>query len=61
MVIDNNTPYRIAGFGKVKPKMLDGTVRTLDAVRHVLDLKKNLIFLINFDLKGYKFTSEIGS
>ncbi|GJV22163.1 probable serine/threonine-protein phosphatase 2A regulatory subunit B'' subunit TON2 [Tanacetum coccineum] len=38
--------------------MHDGVVRTLTDVRHVPDLKKNLISLGVFDSKGFKYTSE---
>ncbi|GKF22988.1 retrovirus-related pol polyprotein from transposon TNT 1-94, partial [Tanacetum coccineum] len=40
--------------------MHDGVVRTLTDVRHVPDLKKNLISLGVFDSKGFKYTSENG-
>ncbi|GMI95059.1 hypothetical protein HRI_003175200 [Hibiscus trionum] len=35
----------IVGIGEVRNKIYDGTVRTLCDVRHILDLKKNLISL----------------
>ncbi|GJW75669.1 hypothetical protein Tco_0135039 [Tanacetum coccineum] len=40
--------------------MHDGVVRTLTDVRHVPDLKKNLISLGVLDSKGFKYTSENG-
>ena len=40
--------------------MVDGVVRTLDDVRHVSYLKRNLISLSTLDIKGYKYTSEGG-
>ena len=40
--------------------MFDGVVRTLGDVRHILDLKRNLISLSTLDSKGYKYTSEGG-
>ena len=40
--------------------MYDNTVRTLTSVRHVLDLKKNLISLGVLDSDGYKFTDQDG-
>ena len=40
--------------------MYDKTVRTLTSVRHVPDLKKNLISLGVLDLDGYKFAGQNG-
>lgn len=41
----NSIHYWIAGIGRVKIKMFDGIVKTLDEVRYVPNLKRNLIFL----------------
>ncbi|MCY6525143.1 GAG-pre-integrase domain-containing protein, partial [Actinobacillus pleuropneumoniae] len=38
----------------------DNTVRTLTSVKHVPDLKKNLISLGVLDSNGYKFTGQEG-
>ena len=35
----------IAGIGTIKLKMYDGTIRTIQEVRHVKGLKKNLLSL----------------
>ena len=40
--------------------MHDGIVRTLSNVRHVPDLRKNLISLGTLDSNGYKFSVEGG-
>ena len=40
--------------------MFDGVVRTLGDIRHVPDLKRNLISLSTLDTKGYKYTGEGG-
>ncbi|OIT27124.1 hypothetical protein A4A49_58203, partial [Nicotiana attenuata] len=40
--------------------MHDGVVRTLTDVRHVLDLKKNLIYLGTRESLGCKYTGEGG-
>ena len=40
--------------------MYDDTVKTLSDVRHVLELKKNLISLGVLDSNGYKFTGQNG-
>ena len=54
----NDVPCKIIRNGSVKIKMYDGVVRTLTKVRHVLDLKKNLISLSTFDVKGYQYLGE---
>jgi len=46
--------------GTVRIKMFDDVVRTLGNVKHVLDLKRNLISLSTLDSKGYKCTGEGG-
>ncbi|KAL0355895.1 UNVERIFIED_CONTAM: Retrovirus-related Pol polyprotein from transposon TNT 1-94 [Sesamum radiatum] len=43
----------IAGVGDVRIKMYDGTVRTLCDVRHISDLKKNLISLGTLHKNGF--------
>lgn len=45
VVMENKVPCRIAEIGKVILKLMDGTIRTLDRIRHVPNLKKNLIQL----------------
>ncbi|GJY08330.1 retrovirus-related pol polyprotein from transposon TNT 1-94 [Tanacetum coccineum] len=56
----NDSPCKVVGIGTIRIKMHDGVVRTLTNVRHVLDLKKNLISLGVLDSKGFKYTSENG-
>jgi hypothetical protein len=41
----NNVSCKTDGIGSIKIKMFDGVVRTLIEVRHVPELKKNLISL----------------
>ena len=60
VLLGNNASCRIAGIGTIKIKMYDGVVRTLGDVRHVPDLKRNLISLSTLDSKGYKYTGEGG-
>ena len=54
----NNASYEVTGIGTVHIKMFDRVVLTLGDVKHVPDLKTNLISLITLDTKGYKYTSE---
>ena len=57
----NNVAYKIVGIGTIKIRMHDGIMRTtLKNVRHMLDLKKNLISLDTLDSIGYKYSSESG-
>ena len=60
VLMRNNASCKIAGIGTVIIKMFDGVVRTLGDVRHVLNLKRNLILLSILDSKWYKHTSEGG-
>ncbi|TXG53494.1 hypothetical protein EZV62_022663 [Acer yangbiense] len=56
----NNMSCKVVGIDTVRIKMFDGIIRTLFDVRHVLDLKKNLISLGTIDSQGYKYSSECG-
>ncbi|GJY33991.1 retrovirus-related pol polyprotein from transposon TNT 1-94 [Tanacetum coccineum] len=56
----NDSPCKVVGIGTIRIKMHDGVVKTLTDVRHVPDLKKNLISLGVLDSKGFKYTSENG-
>lgn len=54
----NNTPCWIAGIGQFRIKMFDRMIRTLDAMRYIPYLKRNLMSLITLDSKGYMYTIE---
>jgi hypothetical protein len=56
----NNVAYKIVGIGAVRIMMHDGTVKTLKNVRHVPNLKRNLIFLGTLDTLGYKYSGGGG-
>ena len=56
----NDATCPIIGIGIVKIKMFDGVVRFLSNVRHVLDLRKNLISLGVLDDLGYSYSSNGG-
>ncbi|KAL5858125.1 hypothetical protein ACOSQ3_005583 [Xanthoceras sorbifolium] len=60
VLMGNNHACKIAGMGTVKIKMHDGVIRTLTDVRHIPDLKRNLISLSTLDSNGYKFTGGDG-
>ena len=60
VLMGNNVSCKIAGVGIIKVKMFDGVVRIFSDVWYVLELKRNLILLSIFDLKGYRYTAESG-
>ena len=49
----NNASYKVTGIVTVHIKMFDRGVLTLGDVKHVPDLKRNLISLITLDTKWY--------
>lgn len=51
----NHNACKIDGIGFIKIRMYDGTTQTLKHVRHVPDLKKNLISLGILDSSDYIF------
>ncbi|KAJ9547247.1 hypothetical protein OSB04_019790 [Centaurea solstitialis] len=53
-------PCHVVGIGSMSIKMHDGMVRTLTDVRHVPDMKKNLISLGALDKKGFKYSGGGG-
>ena len=54
----NDASCKVVGIGNRIIKMFDGVVRTLCDVRHVLDLKKNLISLGALDSNDFCCKSE---
>lgn len=60
MVMENNKRCRIVGIGRIRIKMIDGMVTILDAMRHVLDLRRNRISLSTLESKWYRYIVECG-
>ncbi|KAG8472501.1 hypothetical protein CXB51_035376 [Gossypium anomalum] len=58
VLMGNNASCKIAGVETIKVKIFDGFHRTLSDVRHVPELKRNLILLSTLDSKGYRYTTE---
>ena len=56
----NDATCPVIRIGTVKIKIFDGVVRVLSNVRHVPDLRKNLISLGVLDYLGYSFSSKDG-
>lgn len=54
VLLGNHKTCKTVGIGSVRIKMHDGIVRTLDKVRYVPELKKNLISVGVLDDLGYK-------
>ena len=52
ILMGNKASCKVASIGTGHIKMFDGVVCTLYEVRHVLDLKRNLISLSTLDAKG---------
>ena len=52
---------KMMGIGSVQIKMFDGIIRKLNDVRHVPDLKKNLISLGVLDAIGYRIILKGGN
>ena len=60
VLMGNNASCNVVGIRTVRIRIIDGVVLTLSDVRHVPDLKRNLISPSTLDVKGYKYTSEGG-
>ena len=58
--MNNDVSCKVARIGNIKIKMFDGVVRTLCDVRHVPDLRKNLISLGTLDCNGFSYKSTSG-
>jgi len=56
----NDDPCKVVRIRNVKIKMFDGAVKTLCNVKHILDLRKNLISLGTLNYNGFSFKSEGG-
>ena len=56
--MDNDATCTIIGMKIIKIKMSDGVVRILEKVRHISDMRKNLISLGTLDSKGYSYKSK---
>ena len=60
VLMGNNMSCNVVGIGKVRLRMWDGSVKVLENVRHIPDLKRNLISLGMLDTKGYSYKSQGG-
>lgn len=58
VVMGNNATCTVVGIGSIKLKLNDGTEKILTKVRHVPDLKRNLISLGTLEEAGFSFKAE---
>jgi len=58
--VGNNAQSNVTGIGTIKIKTDDGVVRTLSNVRHVPNLKRNLISLDTLESKRCKYSTKGG-
>ncbi|GJV58470.1 retrovirus-related pol polyprotein from transposon TNT 1-94 [Tanacetum coccineum] len=56
----NHFICHVIGKGNIQVKMHDGVVRTITGVRHIPDLKRNLISLSTLEANGCKYSGEGG-
>jgi hypothetical protein len=56
--LGDDSTTRIIGRGKFKLRLIDGRIRTLPGVLHILGLAKNLIFVRKMDDAGVKIIFE---
>ena len=61
VLMGNNMACQVIGMGNIRLKLHDGSVRELLDVRHVPDLKRNLISLGMLDQSGCTFKGESGT
>ena len=60
VLMGNNTMCKVVGLGTIRFKMFDGIIRELREVRHIPDLKKNLISPGTLDQVGCSIKVEYG-
>lgn len=53
VLLRNNRSYKIVGIGSVRFKLHDKSIRLLVDVRYIIDLKRRLIYLGEYNKKGY--------
>ena len=58
VLMGNNMTCFVVGIGSIKFNMWDGTIKILAEVRHILELKRNLVFLGMLDKKKATATSQ---
>ena len=57
VLMGNDASCRVFGMGNIRVKMFDGVIRTLCDIRHVLDIRKNMVLLGTLDGNDFKYKS----
>ncbi|KAG6713932.1 hypothetical protein I3842_05G177500 [Carya illinoinensis] len=57
VLMGNSDSCKVVGIRNIKIKMFDGVVRMLGEIRHIQDLRKNLISFGTLDCNGYSYKS----
>lgn len=60
VLMGNNASCKVVGKGTIRIKTHDGVIRTLTGVRHIPELKRNLISLGSLEAHGCKYSAEGG-
>ncbi|KAK2999560.1 hypothetical protein RJ639_023203 [Escallonia herrerae] len=60
VLMGNNVACKVVGIGSIQIRIHDGIVRTLTDVRHVPELRKNLISLGTLDSNGCSYRATSG-
>ena len=60
ILMGNDALYKIVSIGTVRVKMHDGIIKTLEGIRYISDLGRNLISVSTFDSKGYSYSGGGG-
>ena len=55
----NDISCKVVGIGSIQIKIFDGSVKILTDVRHLLELRMNLISLGVLDTGGYKVLFKV--
>src|SRR3954468_13356783 len=60
VLMGNDAACKVIGIENIRMRMFDGQVRTLSNVRHVPDMRKNLLSLGALEAQGFRFSGEDG-
>src|SRR3954466_7974382 len=58
VLMGNDAECNVIGTGNIRMRMFDGQVRILSNVRHVPDMRKNLLSLGALEPQGFRFSGE---
>ena len=61
MFIGDDHALEIVGIGIVKIKMFDSSIHTMQGMRQVKGLKKNLLSIVQLDIVGVKLILKVES